>query len=486
MIIGQGRDGSWQVTQQYTLEKDQVDTSHIFYLLLGHLGRILDLSNIFMYHSAIIFSLILFYIFTYLLVSVFFKGLYKYFVLYLIYFTGPFPKWEVSILGQKYILGSVWWSSMEIYERLYHVPHHFFAISCLVGCLYFLIKFLRENKLKYAVVIGVLSVLGIIFFSVPLFFFLILLLWIILFTLINFLKQKKLSISKNKLFTIVVIFLISLAVFITTYLRLVDWKTTGGVTALDLEYKTYLKEIYPNIYYAFVLSHSISLPLGLPAIYIFLKKKRNWQIFIVPFMAILPHFVYFGAIGGLIPISKHRLVYSAPYVFWGILAGIGIKYLIVKNRIFKAVVAAMLVVIIISNTYLSLDYYWAPKMEDYFISSAEFIPKFEMNAMNYLRNFTQEYSHIIAIFNSATYLPAFTSNRLYLGHEWSTLKFWEKWPVNDKFMMGKMNSEEAEKFLEENRISYIFWNVGKLPIDYQSLMKPVFNDGYVTVYKTIY
>jgi hypothetical protein len=53
-------------------------------------------------------------------------------------------------------------------------------------------------------------------------------------------------------------------------------------------------------------------------------------------------------------------------------------------------------------------------------------------------------------------------------------------------MMGKMNSEEAEKFLEENRISYIFWNVGKLPIDYQSLMKPVFNDGYVTVYKTIY
>jgi len=54
-----------------------------------------------------------------------------------------------------------------------------------------------------------------------------------------------------------------------------------------------------------------------------------------------------------------------------------------------------------------------------------------------------------------------TGNTVFIGHLYNTYNYYKKGDLVNSFYQEKMTSEEAKKFLEENKIDYVFYGPGE-------------------------
>ncbi len=80
-----------------------------------------------------------------------------------------------------------------------------------------------------------------------------------------------------------------------------------------------------------------------------------------------------------------------------------------------------------------------------------------VDAFSYLRNNTPENTVVAALYEAGSTLPFFSGNTSYAGNLSETLNYTQKSSELTSFFSGAMSASEAESFLKDGHISYIFW-----------------------------
>ena len=182
----------------------------------------------------------------------------------------------------------------------------------------------------------------------------------------------------------------------------------------------------------------------------------------------------------LLGISNFRFHNFPTFVFLGIFSFYVIsqvKYSKVRNLIFA-------VIIIIS----SVSYYQSYKQlsaEGANFPYNHYVPRDLYDGFLYLKETSDKKKDVVLTgFVAGNMLPGVSGNRVFIGHQVSTINFQAKQALVEKFFSNQMTLTEAQKFLKDNYITYVFIGPeesGFTPSKY-SFLKPVFDRG-VKIYK---
>ncbi len=369
------------------------------------------------------------------------------------------------------------------------VPHHFFGSAMLLAAVYAFIRFVREKKLKYALFCALFQFLGLLVFSPPGFIFLSAVLLFNALYLTIYLKQK-FSGRKGKygfgriddlLLLVkgtVIILIVSIAILTFSYSLVI------GTGLSQWEYYIYRAEIFPGTFWVYVTSLGVLPFFAVFSLFTIRQRLGRGQILMM-FLSILPLIFYVASVFGFFTINKMRFVYSAPYVFWGILAVWGIRRIVenVKNKAMKKAVLTAILIIILISTISDLYGYWVPQLSKLDTPNNIYIPDQNISAMQYLNTNTKSFAAVLAPDYIGNYLPAFTLDRVYVGHEVATIDFFPKQKKAYHFFNLDFKAEEAAEFIKNNGIEYVFSDRGDIFAEFSSFLKPVFQKGNVVLYK---
>lgn len=480
MVIRQGRTG-FQEIDQYTTEDTKPNHLHIFYLILGKLGQAIGASDIIMYWGSMYVSFLLFYIFTVALIGQLVPAPYQILALFIAFLGSPLPDIPILIAGRAVSLGAGWWTGMDIYSRLTLIPHHFFTSALFLASVYYFLVFFQKQNLKFAILSAILNGMGILLFPVPGFIFFC---SFICFICIFGMKYKgKLGEQKELLLGIGAIIITSLAALSLSYWQL---SSLGfpWVENLKWEYETYKAAQYPYMFWVYLISYGI-FPLFIIPVILQVRRLKISEFFIL-ILTFTPPILYLLSEWGILHITKIRFVYSAPFVLTAIFATLGISKIIdgIKNTSAKKLFFILICFIFVINTVWGLtERYWWSQLNNLPMYGNYYIPQENIDAVKFLNSNTRSYSTVLASYFTGVYIPAFSHNKVFIGHEGSTFDFWTKWYISNRFFDGLYTGQEAGKMLRDYKISYVWWDRGELPTAYRSLLEPIFGSGSVRLYK---
>lgn len=480
-IIKQGRI-QWEEIDQYTTEKTALSKVHLYYLALGRIGKWIHIGDIEMYYLGIFTSLILFYVFTYKLISLVVSDKYRTLALYLVFFGGPFPAMTIPFFGNKLAVGTQWWTYMDIYNRLMLRPHHFLAGALLVGSVYYFLLFYRKIKIKFVLLSALLCATAVFISGIAgIIFILASGLSVFILFLRGFLIRKSQNI---RIFCLGLFIIISFSVYPLYFLKKELASGFPNSTISVWGYQTFRAEVFPYLFSVYVLSLGLLLPLGLLSFWSIFKKYQFERIFIA-LAAFFPYMLYLLSVNGVLHVNKLRFVYSAPYVFWGILAVWGIELILSRfqGKKYMNLFSRGLFFLLIINTLFSLKDYWWEKLYKKEIFLNTYIPDEYMEAVDYLDKNTSHYSSVLSTFYVGSYLPALTYNKVYIGNETSTYNFSQKWWFAEQFFKKALPAGEVKQLLSQNDINYVFWDQGDLLPDYAQFMVKIYQNELVSLYK---
>lgn len=111
-----------------------------------------------------------------------------------------------------------------------------------------------------------------------------------------------------------------------------------------------------------------------------------------------------------------------------------------------------------------------------------------MKAIEWLEKNTSRKDVVLAKITAGNYVPAYSGNFVYLGHNPETPDFWNREAKLNQFFTGTMTKQEAYEFIKEARINYIFYGPQEKDkavedIKKYSFLRKVFNSTYVTLYR---
>jgi len=489
-VIRQGR-GNWAEVDQYTTEKTNPSRVHLFYLFLGKIARITGISDSDAYYGAITVSLIIFYFYTCRLIRLLLPEKWMIPTLLIIYLAAPLPDFTFYLFDKKITTTYGWWTNTDIYHRLSLIPHHFFTGALLIGTVFYFILYLRQKKIKPAIICGLITGTANLFFAVPGFIFLVSVIAaciifpaIIYLSAIKPLKKNKIQVFFNRQILTGLIIILALSVLTQAFVYL-QLKLLGHPWSDNLiwEYNTYHAERFPYQFFIFLSSYGI-LPYLMIILFVNTILKPTFEKIFLLLIGMMPIILYLLSAGGILTINKIRFVYGAPYVFGGIAAIMAIRLIIGKFHN-KLIPALFLFLLFLPNTFISLKNYRERDVKITNYNNNEFIPTIYFEAADFLNGNTEEFSNVLIPFNIGTLLPAYTHNKVYIGHEVSTADFWGKYALSNRFFYEKdMNRDEVQKILGNNRIEYVFWDSGPLPEIYSEFMAPVFRKEHIVIYKT--
>lgn len=476
------RQGGIQLhqTNQYAIEDAAPRWTHGYYLLLGRVGRWVRASPLDLYYFGIATSFVLFYVYTMKLVSLVFSSRYRVLAMVFIFFGGPFPPIAGISIGPEITISSVWWTKMDQYNRLTLIPHHFLAVACLVAAAYYFLRFLRDFRWRWVGwCLGFVS-FGTVFFSMPGFIFF---LAVLCFTLYLCLQRLETA-SRRRL--ILGCFLIILGTFSTQLMMYHLYKNAqmSWIDPMVWEYQTHRKEVFPTVFSVYLFSFGLLL-LFLPISLVATIRKRAPSAIFLSLLFAIPPILYLASVSGLVPINKLRFVSSAPYVFAGILASQGIQWLFGR---FSSVAArrvawSILIAVIGFNVVVGFMAYWLPltrKGEPY---KNVYIPKENLEAIEYLHRTAPPYTAVMTNWVSGAYVPAFSFMKVFVGHEFNTPDFAQSQQTADRFYRGEMSSDEAKLLLRRYGIEYVLWDMYFPVAAYSAFLTPVYTGKSVILYR---
>lgn len=211
----------------------------------------------------------------------------------------------------------------------------------------------------------------------------------------------------------------------------------------------------------------------------FFVKKSSWEFNFLKIWFI-SHWLllYF-------PIHFQKLFIRGLYLPAVLLAIMGVKFISQKTKIDYRLLAILLLI------FSSIDsfYMFSLRMQDINQDSNRWIylTQDEGKAFDYLNQQGQEKEGVLASWQIANMIPANTNKKVYVGHTFQTPDFEKRMIEVEKFFQGKMSQEEAENFLNQAKIQWIFLGpqektIGKgKPLPYNPFLK-VFESGETALF----
>jgi hypothetical protein len=112
----------------------------------------------------------------------------------------------------------------------------------------------------------------------------------------------------------------------------------------------------------------------------------------------------------------------------------------------------------------------------------------DVAAMKWMKDHHNEDAAILASYKSGLYLPAYTGNRVFVGHWSETLKFNEKAAAADWLLYAPDDDASKEEFLRANEISYIYFGNfermrGRFSLAGAPYLREIYSTGGVRIYR---
>jgi len=112
----------------------------------------------------------------------------------------------------------------------------------------------------------------------------------------------------------------------------------------------------------------------------------------------------------------------------------------------------------------------------------------DVKAMKWMRESHNEDAAILSTYKSGLYLPAYTGNRVYVGHWSETLRFNEKARMADWVLYSPGEEKEKLDFIKTNGINYIYfgnfeWIKGRFVLEKAPYLQEIYRQGGVSIYK---
>lgn len=481
--IRQGWEGRFLAKEVYSSEPHQGSLIQIFYVNLGHAGKILGLDPNFSYQLGrlILTPTVLLVIF--LLCQYIFKNtLWQILGFILVVMSGSFPRFITDQAGQMTVQRYMeWWSNIDSLQRIAFIPHILFGQAVSFGLLYILMK--KDWKVSWkgvAVYAGVGNILGLVFPPS----LLTLNATVILVVIINIIKTRNVKIGSLLLFAVALS--LPSQIYIWTLTKEIPWIALVNVHRINhmlVPFNEYLLALGPIVILA-VIGIIIAL----------IKKEKNvrplilWLIVTYGFTILFTHYK---------EQSPLRFTQTGVHIPLGILG----TYALFQSKkiINKTIVYIFITLYIVENIFImKLSWDW----QELFISvrakanipAVPYPPqtlhplKNWMTAIRWIGTNTNKNDVVLAEFSAGNYIPAYTGNTVYLGQV-NTYDYDKKYALLQKFFRGEMTWNEAQEFLKTGNIRYVFFGPqekeemhGKNLEDYYVFFKPIYKNDNVTIY----
>lgn len=424
----EGWRGEWKFTLPYTAEKGYGAYLFLFYLSLGHFGRVIDVSLLSIFHTARVVATLL------MLLS-----LYRF-----LRFTMPSVRMRIVAFGLIAFGSGLGWIALlfntftsdfwvaEIYPFLsaFTNPHFPFGLAILLHLLTYEVDTRRPSSWNAwlitleAFVLAIVMPFGVV---IGLMILLILAIWE------NYPDLR--SISKSGVgMRIPYICLGGLPYLLYAYLATI---TDPLLSIWNSQNYTPTPPIWDV-----VVSLSPALILAILAIPSILKdSSRGGRVLLI--WAVLGFLlIYF-------PWGLQRRLMTGLYVPVGSMAVIGISFISKSKRGFILLSIMLFILIIPTNIVLLLATRQGVDMKD----NQLYLSVGEVNAMAWLEKNTQQDDVILAAPETGLFLPAHTGRRVIYGHPYETVDSTMERSVLTNYFQGGL--EDSTFYLLE-RADYIF------------------------------
>ncbi len=511
-LMNEGANGAWLTSDPYTSEPHQPSIIFSYFLWLGKLSKLFNLSFALTYH----------------LIRIIISFLFLFFIFYLLYFISvPHPRLTyifflfaapfMHTINDYGTLKSVpfmnWWNGIDPIRRAAFLPHHMFGGLLLVLSIILIFQYIktpaslaRPGLLKL-ILLGALMA----FVHTPSLLILLLVLpaTMIFFTVINGLSRTlKWEMGNGKLenemgsgkknltshfniphlkshFTLLLLYWITGLFFLIIMIL----QTKSGFPWS--QYIDWEKNLQFPLERELIGALGMLFPFSLIGIYNAIKSKKFENIFIVCWL-VMPFL--FIPIAPKLNLSNIRLIQGIPYLPLAILAIIGIKTVenfLKKFSNFKFQISNLFVYLFICLfVYFTLPtLQWSLKDQ-----IREFMPVYGnvyldnrlFDAFAFIKNNFPAKTITLSSFYAGNYLPVYTDTVSFTGHFGYTYNWQEKEKKMQKFFEGKMSVEEAKNFLVNNKITLVFQGPEEKPLYkdylYPGLLKVVYDQEVATLY----
>lgn len=497
----QGAEGRWVVTEKFTSEPHRPSFFHISYLLMGKMTGFLGIdptqampiwrvvATAFMLGSGYFF-----------LLQVFSEKWQRLVSLFIFAFVGNFPwpvKQGISFLGLNFKTFLGWYTYYDPLKRLFFHPHYNFAAGFLGLTMIFLwrgVKKQRRKELVWAGVFGfisgiILPVTSLVAILTGGFLFLLVLLgWIGKLPSKKFWWRVKALVFLSWPYWLGVFLALFLVFYTFSYF---PWKIHGQA---DVD-----KRFMGFDFVGVALGLGTTGVLGfIGSFYVLTRKKSAGMISALWLLAVMAWTVFLR----LAPVSNpYRLVQVELHLPLAIISLILVESLVSlfkKNRQFILKILLVLIVlpsiVIWGMAFNSQKNFIDQKLRAGFpvIPKVPYVvyPLTEvMEGIFWLRDTTDHQTVVLTAETLGSMIAAYAGNTVFLGHGNQTVYFPQKKAQMERFFREEMSGGEAQTFLTQGRIDYIFWGPEEQEIAFQvqasasSSYRPVFQNETVTIFQ---
>ena len=446
-FIKQGVNGHLTMRNDYTSEPIKRTIVHSEYLLIGWVGKMLNLSSFMSFHASRFFLNFIFALVTFWFLNIFIKNKIILVITSFLsffytgpptdYFFSPPNFFQRASLDQHHLLGAIFTIlTMGLFLKFSHEKISWLKLFIIGIC---------AGALSYFFTTGILVLLPSIF----------------LFIL--FYK------TKNNIFLFITLCLFSLPILAYIYYIFISNPSLVNIGNFEKYFaridaqEPFVKIIssYLWFFWPLLLVFFIEKTLFLVNTF-YLKPSRIYpsSYYLLIFYLIV-HFFFYLIFFQMLDISRMRMfrlpfvIFTAPVTYFG-LKIIYETFQKSQKKISSFLLGGFILFLVFFSFKNSLPVW--QKEFDYglkpIVDEAVFLPKKTFFALNYLTNFPEN-EVVLAPTNLAAFIPGVSTQQVYAGHSVNTISFNGKKTLVDKFFSEEMTSQEAENFIKESGISLI-------------------------------
>ena len=507
--IRQGLEGRLTVVERYTSEPHRGSFIHVFYSLLGWIGKFsrVPVERVdAIYHAArLVFSIVLLWVTSEFVRKSFGGGGVWTLIAFLLALTastwpkllafdnnGFVPLSLATFASWRFGGFMPWWSLMDSLQRITFIPHLLVGQALIVFLITALWDEATMKKADNWLFLGLLAfILGLVFPPGLLFIGVVAVVMIgmqLLLVGVRTISQATTYIGPRGLVVAMgapALLYLSLMTSIYPWKRLVEFDI---INPLPFDYGEYF------------LAVGYVLPFGLIGLIIALWNREKYLYpavaWIIAWLALLGIFNFVPAQSPL------RFSEMLPHVPLGILTAY-LFYSVWKRRVslvishLSFVIPTMFIIVGLGVMYSS--WLWQRDFIDHkmratypLVPTGSYVlyPMRDfMDAIRFVGGSTPGDSVILSDTTAGNYIPAYSGRTVYVGHA-NTVRAEEKVAIVRGFFSGVMSPEEARVFLTRERIGEIYYgpqereiaNIGDLRTPYPFLTQE-YKNTFVTVYK---
>lgn len=488
-IIREGYLGHWGRINKITSWHQQIPWNFKFeYLLIGQTAGLFKIDPLVMYRLALLFvsstTMALYYL---LLTKIFPKKTDRIIAFLLTLFACgiylPVNNGNALLMVLKAF------GNFTVFQQFTTAPHYLLGHVFSLLSLFFLAKVsTRPYKIRYLILMMISSFLATIVFAPTVVLILLSIpVFIIFKAFLTLQTHGKITIQGT--FLLILLLYILAALIPIGYIRFLQTSIADAekVTHFNLSIGQYLFAV------------GLVFPLAALSFPIVLKRNDSFSLLLFSWVIAHPFAVFLVQKFNIFSI---RRLFQTPYIFvFAVLATFGISTIYKAINSFKPRMSLRVIqIIVIPVIFISGIFTYILSINQLKACFCIIEPypygyprKEVIEAIWYLRDNSKEDDIVLSGFHSGLLIPAFAGNKVYTNWFMRLAEPPELmssvWDNMARFYQGDMNTEDAKKFLSDNKIKYVFYSEDEQLYDHEGnvfpypFMQNIYNNGNTVIYK---